>query len=65
MIVFWLVVPIMTVKPIQMPFGKASLVYTSLGIVINIISLIVAGILAGFIPAKIVARENILKSIWG
>ena len=58
-------VPFLTVRPIPMPFGNASLVYTSLGIFINITSLIIAGIFAGFIPAKIVARENILKSIWG
>ena len=64
-IIFLVVSPFLTVRPIPMPFGNASLVYTSLGIFINIVSLIIAGILAGFIPAKIVARENILKSIWG
>lgn len=65
MIIFWIVVPFLAVRPIPMPFGNASLVYTSLGIFINILSLIIAGILAGFIPAKIVAQEDILKSIWG
>lgn len=64
-IIFWIVAPFIAIRPIPMPYGDASLVYTSLGIFINIISLIVAGILAGFVPAKIVARENILKSIWG
>lgn len=64
-IIFWVVVPFLEFRPIPMPFGEASLVYTSVGIAINVISLIVAGILAGFIPAKIVAREDILKSIWG
>ncbi len=65
MIIFWIVIPFLAVRPIPMPFGNASLVYTSVGIFINIGSLIVSGILAGFIPAKIVAREDILKSIWG
>ena len=65
MIIFWAVVPFLAVRPIPMPFGNASLVYTSIGIFINISSLIISGILAGFIPAKIVAREDILKSIWG
>ncbi len=65
MIIFWAVVPFLAVRPIPMPFGNASLVYTSIGIFINISSLIISGVLAGFIPAKIVARENILKSIWG
>lgn len=65
MIVFFAVIPFLTVRPIPMPFGNASLVYTSLGIFINIASLIFAGTLAGFVPAKIVTREDILKSIWG
>lgn len=64
-VIYFVVIPIMAVKPINMPFGDAVLVYTSLGIIINISSLIIAGILAGYIPAKIVAREDILKSIWG
>ena len=64
-IVFFMVIPLLTVRPIPMPFGNASLVYTTLGIFINIASLVIAGVLAGFIPAKIVAREDILKSIWG
>lgn len=64
-VIYFLVIPIMAVKPITMPFGDAVLVYTSFGIIINISSLIIAGILAGYIPAKIVAREDILKSIWG
>lgn len=65
MIVFFAVIPFLTVRPIPMPFGNASLVYTSVGIFINIASLIFAGTLAGFVPAKIVTREEILKSIWG
>lgn len=65
LVIFFIVIPIMAVKPINMPFGNAVLVYTAFGIIINIISLIIAGILAGYIPAKIVAREDILKSIWG
>lgn len=64
-IIFGITVPFLAVKQIQMPFGSASLVYSSVGIAINIISLIIAGVLAGLIPAKIVAREDILTSIWG
>ena len=65
MIIFWAVIPFLAMRPILMPYGNAMLVYTSMGIFINILSLIISGILAGFIPARIVARENILKSIWG
>lgn len=65
MIVFFFVVPLLHIRPIPMPFGDASLVYTPLEIFLNIISLTLSAILAGFIPAKMVARQNILKSIWG
>lgn len=65
MIIFWVVIPLLAVRPIPMPFGDASLFYTPMGVSINIASLLISGILAGFIPAKIVAREDILKSIWG
>jgi len=64
-IIFWFVTPFLTIRPIIMPYGATELVYTSLGITINIMSSIIAGLLAGFIPAKLVARENILTSIWG
>lgn len=65
LIVFWAVVPFLAVRPITMPYGDATLVFTTVGIVINILSLLVSGLLAGFVPAKMVARENILTSIWG
>lgn len=65
LIVFWAVVPFLAVRPITMPYGDATLVFTTVGIVINILSLLASGLLAGFVPAKMVARENILTSIWG
>ncbi len=65
LIVFFAVVPFLDARPIMMPYGEATLVFTTVGIVINIVSLILSGLLAGFIPAKMVARENILTSIWG
>lgn len=64
-IVFFLVVPLLAIRPIPMPFGDAVLVYTTTGIFINIVSIVLSGIVAGFIPAKMVANENILDSIWG
>jgi putative ABC transport system permease protein len=64
-IVFFMVVPFLDARPIMMPFGEATLVFTTVGIIINIVSLLVSGLLAGFVPAKMVARENILTSIWG
>jgi putative ABC transport system permease protein len=64
-LVFFVLVPYLVSNPIQLPFGKISLEYTSLKIISGVVSLIAAGILAGWAPAKIVARENILKAIWG
>lgn len=64
-VIFFIVIPFLSIRPIPMPFGDAELIYTPVGVFINVLSLVIAGILAGFIPAKIVTRENILKSIWG
>lgn len=63
--VFWAVMPFLEARPIMMPYGEATLVFTTVGIIINIASLLISGLLAGFVPAKMVARENILNSIWG
>lgn len=65
LIVFVVFEPYLIFNPIKLPFGNAVLVFSFLGIFINTASLVAAGILAGFIPSRIVARENILKAIWG
>ncbi len=64
-LVFLVITPYLGVHPIAMPFGDAKLIYTTLNIFAAVASLIVAGILAGYVPAKIVAKENIIKAIWG
>jgi putative ABC transport system permease protein len=64
-IIFWAVVPFLSARPIMMPYGEATLAFTVVGVSINMVSLLLSGLLAGFIPAKLVARENILTSIWG
>ncbi len=64
-IVFFVLEPYFRAHPIKLPIGDIVLVYTTTRVWGGIISLLVAGVLAGLIPAYLVAREEILKSIWG
>ncbi len=63
--VFLGVAPYFRSHPLDLPIGKVSLVLTTTRIWIGVVSLFIAGILAGLIPARVVAREDILKAIWG
>lgn len=65
LLVFYALAPYFSSHPLQLPVGEASLGLDSLKIVYSIISLLIAALIAGFIPAWQVARENILKAIWG
>ncbi len=64
-LLFLVVRPYLGIHPIIMPFGNAKLIYTPLGILIDIFCLIFAAFVAGLIPARIVTRQGILKAIWG
>jgi putative ABC transport system permease protein len=66
-VVFGLLGPLLTAFPIPIIVGlmNLTLAYTPLGIAISILCFVVAGYLAGRIPARIVAKEDILKAIWG
>lgn len=63
--VFGMVVPILAVYPIPLPFGPLALSFSRTLVAESIVGFLVAGFFAGFIPARIVARENIIKAIWG
>lgn len=65
LLVFGILYPLFLKYPLDVSFGKVSLVFTFIGIVASIVSFAVTGILAGIIPSRLVAKENILKSIWG
>lgn len=65
LLVFGLLYPLFLKYPLDVSFGKVSLVFTFIGISASIVSFAVAGILAGIIPSRLVAKEDILKSIWG
>ena len=63
--VFAILTPLLDAYPINVVFGGLSLVHKTTTVVVGIISLFVAGLLAGYLPARIVARQDILKAIWG
>lgn len=64
-LVFAVLYPLFLRYPIDVAFGKINLVFTSFGITMGVASFLIAGILAGFIPSRLVAKEDILKAIWG
>ncbi len=62
--VFGVILPVLAVHPITLPFGPLHLIFGPTLILESIAALALAGFLAGFIPARIVVREDILRSIW-
>lgn len=63
--VFGILYPIFLKYPLDVDFGRVSLIFTLSGVVASIISFAVTGVLAGIIPSRLVAKEDILKAIWG
>lgn len=63
--VFFVLTPLLERYPINVDFGLLSLAHSPVMVIGGTISLIIAGLLAGYIPARMVAREEILKAIWG
>jgi hypothetical protein len=53
------------VYPLDLPIGLVSLTLKSEALGGWISGLLVAGVLAGLIPALTIMRESIIKSIWG
>ena len=65
-LVFLVIFPLLTAYPIALGFGIfVTLSYTPTQIVVGVLALLIAGLLAGYVPARIVARQDILKAIWG
>lgn len=64
-LVFFIVDPLINVYPIQLPFGAAYLQFSTARVIGGIVALLIAGFFAGLIPSHVVARENIIKAIWG
>ncbi len=62
---FAMLYPLFLRYPIDVDVGKISLTYTAFGLLAAFASFIVAGILAGIVPSRIVAKQDILDAIWG
>jgi len=63
--VFLILTPLLERYPIYVDFGYLSLVHKASEVGLGTLSLIGAGLLAGYVPARIVAKQDILKAIWG
>ncbi|MFA6608379.1 MAG: FtsX-like permease family protein [Candidatus Paceibacterota bacterium] len=65
--VFGIIRPLFISHPIPIIEGlmNLELSYTPFGIFISVISFIVAGYLAGYVPSRIVVRQGIRLTIWG
>ena len=64
-LVFAVLTPLLARYPINVDFGYLSLNHRAIEVVAGTTSLLIAGILAGFVPSRIVAKKDILKAIWG
>ncbi len=65
MFVFGVLTPLLGRYPIDVDFGSLSLSHNAIEVVSGTLSLIAAGLLAGYIPSRIVTKQEILKAIWG
>lgn len=64
-VVFALLKPLFVAHPIDFPFSDGILVATVGGTFIRMVILLVATIIAGYIPARIVIKQNTLSAILG
>lgn len=62
---FYIVQPYFFNHPISLPMGDTRLVLSQSSAFFSVTSLIIASIIAGFIPAWKITKINILKAIWG
>lgn len=63
-VTLWMLDPFFAAHPLRLPMGDTALVLDVMFVVYSAASLVIAGGLAGLIPAWRVARENILQAIW-
>lgn len=65
LLTLFVLAPFFISRPLKLPMGDTSLLVDPANLFYNSISLLVAAIIAGFIPSWRAAKENILKAIWG
>jgi len=64
-VMLYLIKPFFLVHPLDFPVGWVSLNITNLNLIISVVSLMLASLIGGFIPALRGAKESILDAIWG
>ncbi len=64
LVVFGALYPYFSAHPINADIGFISLLFTAPGIASSVASFIIAGMLSGYIPSRIVARQDIISAIW-
>ncbi len=64
-IIFFAIKPWFIEHPLKFPIGLASLLILPEKVSINVISLIIAALAAGFIPSWLAVRKTIIDTIWG
>ncbi len=65
LLLYGFLVPYVNAHPINFPFSDGILVATAFGTTLRIALLIVATMIAGYIPARMIVRKNTLDSILG
>lgn len=64
-IIFYFVEPYFINNPLAFPIGDISLTIREFQVTQGIVGLLLASLVAGYIPAWRASNENILKAIWG
>lgn len=64
-IVFFVLTPLLDKYPIDVSFGYLSLVHNQTTVIWGVISMLLTGIVAGYLPARLVTKQEILQAIWG
>lgn len=65
LILYFIAMPYLKLHPIQMPFGSAYVVVSPKDFIIGVVLVISSSLLAGYVPAHMVSKRDILKVIWG
>jgi len=65
LLILYVLVPYFERNPINFPFSEGILAVTAEGILIRLAIVLVVTILAGFIPARLITRQNTLNAILG
>lgn len=64
-VLYFILVPYFMNNPIDFPFSDGILFVTGEGVAVRVLALVVATIIAGYIPARLITKQNTLDTILG